>query len=290
MSVFEITIQHKVANTWPVLARYEPGAGALELQSRGRLELDPKALVSLLPSEKAYGLQLGKVLFREDVRHAFVRAVGMGGKQNEPLRVVLIIESSDLRGLHWEQLHAPLDRAWDYLLLNQATPFSLYPPSQVSRPFPSIGRRDLRALVLVAGPEELAGDYGLASFDVAATAESVQQALGASPYRCPARSRSSSPGRSTTSPGPAPGLGRAGSSNCPSKRRPAPRKVGASTSGATWVPSMTCTSTRLARGKVFCWYAARDRAMLCARSHSGKRSCQRTTVSCAANRSTTSPL
>jgi len=178
VSLFEITIQPKEGDAWPVVARYEPEAGALEQRNQGRLELDPKALVSLRPLEKAYGLLLGKALFRDDIRDAFVRALGIAGQQNEPLHVVLLVDAAGLRDLHWEQLYAPLDRTWDYLLLNQLTPFSLYPPSQVSRPFPAIGRRDLRALVLVAGPQELEGDYGLAPFDVVATAESVQQALG----------------------------------------------------------------------------------------------------------------
>jgi hypothetical protein len=178
MNVFEITIQPKEGDAWPVVARHQTGADALESRSGGRLRFDPGALASLLPSDKAYGLLLGKALCRGEIRDAFVRAVGLAARGNEPLRVVLIVDAADLRGLHWEQLHAPLDRTWDYLLLNQGTPFSLYPSSHVSRPFPPIDPRDLRALVLVAGPEDLNRDYGLAPFDVAATAESIQTALG----------------------------------------------------------------------------------------------------------------
>jgi hypothetical protein len=92
--------------------------------------------------------------------------------------VLLFVEAEDLYNLHWERLAALFDRGWDYLLLNQGTPFSLYLPSQIERRFPPIGRRDLRALVLVAGPEEFGGEYKLASFDVSATVGTVRAALG----------------------------------------------------------------------------------------------------------------
>jgi WD40 repeat protein/energy-coupling factor transporter ATP-binding protein EcfA2 len=187
MSVFEITIQRKDDDAWPVVVRHQPGAHDLTLWSRGRLDLDLEALAPLIPSRKEYGLLLGKALFQDDIRDAFVRAVAeakalAGAKvADEPLRVLLNVEAEDLRRLHWEQLHAPLDRGWDFLLLNQGTPFSLYLPSQIQLRFPPIGRRDLRALLLVAGPEELDGDYRLDPFDVRATVGSIQHGLGEIP-------------------------------------------------------------------------------------------------------------
>jgi hypothetical protein len=123
--------------------------------------------------EKQYAQLLGEAIFHDEVRDAFVRAVAEAKADNDNLRVLLFVEAEDLYSLHWEQLAGLFDRGWDYLLLNQGTPFSLYLPSQIERRFPPIGRRDLRALVLVAGPEELAGDYKLAQFDVAATVRSV---------------------------------------------------------------------------------------------------------------------
>jgi tetratricopeptide (TPR) repeat protein len=181
MNTFEITIQRKTGQHWPLVIRHQPGTGALALWSRGTLELDTKKLETLLPTGREFGQALGKAVFRDDIRDSFVRAVAEAKAADEPLRVLLFIEAEDLRHLHWEQLHAPLDRGWDYLLLNQSTPFSLYLPSQIERRYPPIGRRDLRALVLVAGPEELAGDYGLEPFDVAATVASIRAALGEIP-------------------------------------------------------------------------------------------------------------
>ena len=48
---------------------------------------------------------------------------------------------------------APFDDGWDFLALNQRAPFSLYLPSLTDRRFPPIGRRDLRALMVVASPD-----------------------------------------------------------------------------------------------------------------------------------------
>jgi tetratricopeptide (TPR) repeat protein len=181
LNTFEITIQRKVGRNWPLVVRHIPGASALALWSHGTLEIDPQKLETLSPISREFGSSLGKALFRDDIRDAFVRAVAEAKSAGEALRVLLFIESEDLRALHWEQLHAPFDRGWDYLLLNQSTPFSLYLPSQIERRFPPIGRRDLRALILVAGAEELEGDWGLVPFDVNATVESVRAALGEIP-------------------------------------------------------------------------------------------------------------
>lgn len=117
MSLFEITIQRKEGDVWPVVVRHQPGSGGPALWSRGRLALDLAALDLLLPSSQAYGLLLGEALFQADIRDAFVRAAAEAKVANESLRVLLIVEAAKLRGLHWEQLHAPLDRGWDYLLL-----------------------------------------------------------------------------------------------------------------------------------------------------------------------------
>jgi tetratricopeptide (TPR) repeat protein len=181
VNTFEITIQRKVDQDWPLVIRHIPREHALALWSRGTLEIDPQKLEGLSPTSRAFGESLGKALFRDDIRDAFVRAVAKAKSAGDALRVLLFVEAEDLRSLHWEQLHAPLDRGWDYLLLNQATPFSLYLPSQIERRFPPIGRRDLRALILVAGAEELDGDWGLDPFDVDATVASVRAALGEIP-------------------------------------------------------------------------------------------------------------
>ena len=120
---------------------------------------------------------LGKALFQENIRDAFVQALR---ESDGGLRVLLFIEAPDLRTWRWERLCAPFDGTWDFLALNQRTPFSLYLPSLTDRLFPPIGRRDLRALVLIASPEGLE-QYGLEHFDVERALNSVKKALGEIP-------------------------------------------------------------------------------------------------------------
>jgi hypothetical protein len=148
------------------------------VRSEGILQLDPVALASQT-TPKAYGTLFGQALFRGEVRDAFVRA--RAGSEDR-LRFLLCIEDSDLKTLRWERLCAPLEGGWDFLALDQRVPFSLYLPSLTDRRFPPIGRRDLRALVLVASPEGLE-HYRLAPFDSRARSPASGRRLGRSRAR-----------------------------------------------------------------------------------------------------------
>ncbi|WP_445633987.1 CHAT domain-containing protein [Nostoc sp. DSM 114161] len=182
MNTFEITIQRKSENNWPIVVEHTRFGELLPLRSEGTLELSAEnfqQLISFLGQPKDYGKLLGKNLFRDDVRDAFVGAMR---ESDEPLRMLLFIEASDpqLRTLRWEKLCAPIDGEWELLALNQRVPFSFYIPAITDRRFPPIGRRDLRALVLVASPSD-SQKYKLAQFDVAASVNSVKSALGEIP-------------------------------------------------------------------------------------------------------------
>ncbi|MCF2145756.1 CHAT domain-containing protein [Desmonostoc muscorum LEGE 12446] len=182
MNTFEITIQRKSENNWPIVVEHTRFGELLPLRSEGTLELTAEnfqQLTSFLGQPKDYGTLLGKTLFRDDVRDAFVGAMR---ESDEPLRMLLFIEASDpqLRTLRWEKLCAPIDGEWELLALNQRVPFSFYIPAITDRRFPPIGRRDLRALVLVASPSD-SQKYKLAEFDVEASVNSVKSALGEIP-------------------------------------------------------------------------------------------------------------
>ncbi len=181
MNVLEITLQRKVENDWPAIGVFSRAGDSLPVRTESGLQLD---IQSLLPyaNPKEYGIALGKALFQDDLRDALTRARAQAREDQQPLRILLNVEAEDLKSLHWERLCAPLDNVWDFLCLNQSTPLSLYLPSLTDRRFPPIGRRDLRALVLIAGPEELEGDFGLAPFDVPATIASLQQSFGDIPH------------------------------------------------------------------------------------------------------------
>ncbi|OKH49391.1 nSTAND1 domain-containing NTPase [Scytonema sp. HK-05] len=185
---FEITIQGKSGdNSWPIVVRCKQPDG-LTIHSKGMLQLsqdDFYQLTAALEDEKEYGTLLGKALFQENVRDIFVRALS---KSSEDcfLRILLSVEAAEkdeVRTLHWERLCAPIDAdgAWHLLARDRRVPFSLYIPTIIDRRFPPIGRRDLRALVLVASPDNL-GAYQLSPFDVQAAISGVGQALGKIPY------------------------------------------------------------------------------------------------------------
>ena len=185
MTVLEITVQRRLGNTWPVVL---DRSQADELPFRAEGELDISAgliqwkeqLFPLGQDPAAYGTLLGKALFRDAIRDAFVTA------RNESagdLRTLLVIEDDDLKPLHWERLCAPIRSGgkWGLLGTDQRSIFSLYLPSLADRRFPAIGRRDLRALVLVANPPE-GNQYSLDRFDEPITVATIRAALGDLPH------------------------------------------------------------------------------------------------------------
>ncbi|MEH2069145.1 MAG: CHAT domain-containing protein [Nostoc sp.] len=179
MNTFEITIQRKLGDSWPIVVEHTQPGVLLPLRSEGNFRLtdeDLQHLTSLLKQVRDYGTFLGKALLQDDVRDGFVRALSQNQKT---LRVLLFIEATDkeLRTLRWERLCAPIDGDWQMLAINQRVPFSFYIPAITDRLFPPIGRRDLRALVLVASPAD-SPRYKLDIFDVEATVKSVRSAFG----------------------------------------------------------------------------------------------------------------
>ena len=153
---FEITIQRKFHDYWPIVVRVKHPDG-LTTRTEGTLQIsdeDWSKLKEAQDNEKEYGTLLGKQLFREDVRETFIRNLSKSS-QDCPLRVMLLNETDDqdnLRSLHWERLCAPIDAdgSWNLLARDQRVPYSQYIPTIIDRQFPPMGRRDLRALVYFA--------------------------------------------------------------------------------------------------------------------------------------------
>ncbi|HEY5141302.1 MAG TPA: CHAT domain-containing protein, partial [Methylococcales bacterium] len=183
---FEITIQRKLDGYWPIVVKVKHPDG-LPTQTEGRFQLsedDFQELTAAQGNEKQYGTLLGKALFRDDVERTFIRNLSKSS-QDCPLRIMLSNETDDedeLRKLYWERLCAPIDAdgTWNLLARDQRVPYSQYISTINDRPFPPIGRSDLRALVLVASPSNL-GKYQLDPFDVEAAVSSVRKALGEIP-------------------------------------------------------------------------------------------------------------
>jgi WD40 repeat protein len=180
MNTFEITVQRRTAGGWPVVAEQTASGVFLRVRTEGLLQADLEELKAQLlsqPTARDYGTLLGRALFRDDVRDAFVQALPRG---DDRLHVLLFVEDADLKGMRWERLCAPLSGGWDFLALNQRVPYSLYLPSTTDQRFPPIGRSDLRALVVVANPRGLE-KYRLAPFDEAGTVAGVRTNLGSIP-------------------------------------------------------------------------------------------------------------
>jgi len=177
MPTLEITVQRKWGEGWPVIMEQSTSQVSLPVRDEGILHLELTELRGQT-TPRDYGTLLGQALFRDAVRDAFVRAQA---HSDDVLRLLLSVEDPELKTLRWERLCAPFDGSWDFLALNQRAPFSLYLPCLTDRRFPPIGRRDLRALVLVASPAGLE-QYRLDPFDVETAVASVLEALGGLPY------------------------------------------------------------------------------------------------------------
>ncbi|MEH2255257.1 nSTAND1 domain-containing NTPase [Nostoc sp.] len=183
MSIFEIAIQRQFEDAWPVVVKFRSEDG-LTTHAEGtfRFSADEfNQLIELQDEAEEYGTLLGKRLFQEEVRDALIT---VRSKTPRYLRVLLSIEvdkKDPLRTLHWERLCAPIESgAWNHLALDQKLPFSQYIPTSIDRRFPAIGRRDLRALILVASPKN-SEQFKLAPFNVETTVAGVRSALGQIP-------------------------------------------------------------------------------------------------------------
>ena len=93
MHTFEITIQRKSGDVWPVVVEESASAVFLPVRHEGTLQLDLTELASQT-TPKDYGVVLGRALFRDEVRDAFVQALT---KSQDYLRVLLFVEADDLK-------------------------------------------------------------------------------------------------------------------------------------------------------------------------------------------------
>ena len=179
MSTFEITVQRKSDQHYPIVVESSQSAEQLPIRSEGELRLTPDAitqLLSLMGDPKEYGTYLGQLLFDGTIDDAFAMA---RAKSPNCLRLLLFLEADDsaIKKIRWERLCAPIDGSWNFLRRDQRIPYSLYIPSITARRFPPIGQHNLSMLILVASPVNSAR-FGLATFDVAETVASVQAAVG----------------------------------------------------------------------------------------------------------------
>lgn len=173
MGVLDIMILRKTGEGWPVIVQESHSQDTLSVRTDGTLYLDLVELTAQ-SSARAYGTVLGRALFRDAVAEALIRA---RARSPEALHVTVMIDDPQLRTLRWERLCARIDNTWEFLRLDQRTPFSLHIPAQTDRVYPTPARGAQRVLVVVASPGNLA-DYSLQPFDAGRAATTVREALG----------------------------------------------------------------------------------------------------------------
>jgi energy-coupling factor transporter ATP-binding protein EcfA2 len=125
-----------------------------------------------------YGRALTASFFADPaLRAAFAQARAAAQSADLPLRLRLLIGPgvAELHALHWETLRDPEEDA--LLSTGEQVYFSRYLSSADWRPVRLRPQGDLRALVVIANPDDLADD-GLAAIDVAAELDRAREGLG----------------------------------------------------------------------------------------------------------------
>jgi hypothetical protein len=173
-STFELTVHSTTAEGehWLVAEWTRPGGLPIR---RGRSLRIDHARLAAEPDPKRYGAALGRMVFADGVRELFAQArVDASG-----FRLLLAVEAKALQSLRWERLAGPFDDdEWEHL--GQRAPFSLHLASGSDRRFPPFGRKDLRALVVLASPAPDNG-YHLEPFDEEQALRAVLSGLGEVP-------------------------------------------------------------------------------------------------------------
>lgn len=136
-----------------------------------RFAVDETDLLTL-SNPRDYGEALGRALFTGTIRDGFARSIRGG----EPLHVMLSIDAPELRPLIWERLCGPQSNGFQFLGLDQRVAYSRYIPSPVDRETRELRHADLRALVVIACPEDLGG-FGLEPFDVKEAVAAAREGL-----------------------------------------------------------------------------------------------------------------
>ena len=105
MNIFEITIQRQwQADSWPVVVKRTSSGNLLPKHTTGTLHLckdDFLKLTQLRHQPRKYGTLLGKALFQEEIRDAFIEAINSRA-DNAKVRVLFSVEAKDLKFLHWQ--------------------------------------------------------------------------------------------------------------------------------------------------------------------------------------------
>lgn len=181
----EIGLHRRDAGAYAIEFRFSQPNSETEVRlgqaQPAQATFDLDELIGLVYDPLAYGQALTQSFFTETaVRTAFAQARASAQSLGAPLRVRLLIGSTagELQSLHWELLRDPQQDS--QLATSENLLFSRYLSSRDWRPVQVRAKGELRALVVVAGPSNLA-DYGLTPIDVEGELTRARDALGGIP-------------------------------------------------------------------------------------------------------------
>jgi hypothetical protein len=174
----EIGLRRGEAESYNIEIRYSPPGSDVDNRTSSRnpvLRVDVAKLLEkhLSTESESYGKKLSEFLFADsDVGSIFAQACST----DAPLRLRLFVgaDAPELHNLWWETLRHPDGRP---LLTGERVFFSRYLSSYDWRPVRQRSLNELRALVMIANPANLAADYKLAAVDVKGERDRVEEAL-----------------------------------------------------------------------------------------------------------------
>ena len=177
----EIILRCSAPDSYAIDLRFDDPASAAptELASGLPLAIDADMLRAVTLDPVVYGAQLSAMLLAErTVREGWATAWGYALCGESPLRVRLHIaaDAPDLHVLRWELLQHP--QSGQFLATDERIVLTRYLASGAMAPLRRRAAGDLRALVLISNPSNLA-EYQLAPVDVAAESARARVALSA---------------------------------------------------------------------------------------------------------------
>lgn len=176
----EITLTRWKKDSYRVELRYsQPGSETdTRLNAPATVRFDLAALRALELQPDEYGKQLGANLLGDEyVKTMFAQSRASAQAQKLDLRLRLIIDptAAELHELRWEMLRDPSDHS--SLVTSERILFTRYLASQDFRPVKIKPQKDLRALVFISNPTNLADLQGFAPIDSAGELERARKAL-----------------------------------------------------------------------------------------------------------------
>jgi len=151
---FEVTIQHRRSDIWPVTAVLKSNdKNQFPLWAFGTLDLEKDWKQKLRENAfdlKEYGQFLGEALFKGEIQELFLKTL----QDSAHTRFFLVVEDQALKSINWERLNFPDETGkWLSFAQDQRVLFSIYDKARVERYYPRFTQKHLKTLVVINSPD-----------------------------------------------------------------------------------------------------------------------------------------